>query len=328
MSSATHTSLAPSERSAASPHLRGRAGLGWATLVAAFAAVVWLCAAVAYLMALVTGGSDPFRAALYGAVGGAVAIAAVAVLVPAVRRSPAARARQRLIDAASPVHPLMKRLMAEAPGTYVHSLAVANLAEAGAEAIGADPLVARVGAYYHDVGKLAAPCFFFENQQEGDNPHDEADPSHSADIITAHVRDGLALAAEYRLPPEVVDVIREHHGTSLVRYFYHKAAERDAAVYEADFRYRGGRPHSREAAVVMLADSSEASVRAMTKPDTQRIERSVRSVIAERRADGQLDDVTLGDDEAERLIRTFVRNLVSQRHVRCPYPDSGTREES
>ena len=168
--------------------------------------------------------------------------------------------------AASPEHPLMRELMSKAPGTYAHSVAAANLAEAGAEEIGADALVARVGAYFHDVGKIRRPAYFFENQTSGENPHDEAKPSLSALIITAHVRDGMALGKEYRLPEKIQAIIRQHHGTALVSYFYHKAAATDAAVYEADFRYQGEKPQSREAALVMLADSSEAAVRALKTP--------------------------------------------------------------
>jgi putative nucleotidyltransferase with HDIG domain len=226
----------------------------------------------------------------------------------------------RLIAAASPLHPLLKRLMSEAPGTYVHSVAVANLSEAAAESVGADQLLARVAAYYHDVGKLVRPCYFFENAEANFNPHEQTQPAASVGIITAHVDDGIALAQQYRLPAPVLQIIREHHGTSLVRYFYHKAAEADASVFESDFRYRGSHPHTKESAIVMLADASEASVRAMIDPDPERIEASVRAVFAERLSDGQLDESGLDDDDFETMIDAFVRNLVSFRHVRCQYP--------
>lgn len=231
---------------------------------------------------------------------------------------------RKLLTAASPVHPLLKRLMTEAPGTYVHSLAAANLSEAAAEVVGADPLLARVGAYYHDIGKLSAPCFFFENQEEGVNPHDETLPSRSAKIITSHVDDGVALAKEYGLPPGVIDIVREHHGTALVRYFYHKASQENAALYEADFRYRGGIPRSKEAAIVMLADASEASVRAMTRPASSDVEAIVRCVIAERTEDGQLAESGLTQSDLDALVDAFTRYLVSLRHARCPYPESNS----
>jgi len=205
-------------------------------------------------------------AAFWGGVGAFVAACLGVSAVPFARRLLIARAEVRLIEAASPLHPLLKRLMIEAPGTYAHSLATASLAEAGAEVVGADPLLARVGAYYHDIGKVRRPCFFFENIVDGENPHDTAKPSLSALVITAHVTDGLELADEYDLPMGVRDIIREHHGTSLIRYFFHKASSMDPGVSEGDFRYHGGRPTTREAALVMLADSAEASVRALSAP--------------------------------------------------------------
>ena len=219
----------------------------------------------------------------------------------------------------------MRRLLAEAPGTYVHSAAVANLAEAGAEAIGADALLARVGAYYHDVGKLSDPCVYFENLEEGANPHDLSHPTHSAELIMSHVTEGVAVGRSYDLPERVIEIIRDHHGTSLVRYFYHRAALEDASTFESDFRYRGEVPSTREAAIVMLADASEASVRAMAFPEATRIEESVRSVISDRRSDRQLDRSGLTDEDLERLVGVFVRQLVSFRHVRCAYPTEDTK---
>ncbi len=215
----------------------------------------------------------------------------------------------------------MKRLMVEAPGTYVHSLAVANLAEAAAEALGADVMTARVGAYYHDVGKLSNPCFFFENQDEGDNPHESTTPAESARIIKSHVSDGLVLAQAYRLPSSVRAIIAQHHGSSLVRYFFHKAAQADAGVVESDYRYPGLRPETREAAIVMLADSCEATVRAMNHPSVDRIEDVVRRAITDRDADGQLDASGLSEADRETIVAVFVRQLVGICHVRCAYPE-------
>lgn len=278
-------------------------------------------AVFAWAIAAVAGFDRVGLAAALGAVGALAAASVWALGVSALKRFSLPTLHEQLVDAASPLHPLMKRLIAEAPGTYVHSIAVANLAEAGAEAIGADGLVARVGAYYHDVGKLTQPCFFFENQEDDINPHALSKPSRSADIIMSHVQDGVAIAQHYELPERVVDVIREHHGTSLVRYFYHEASKSDAAVFEADFRYRGVPPRTREAALVMLADASEASVRAMAHPESAEIAEAVRSVISDRLADGQLAGSGLSDDEIERVVAVYSKHLLHFRHVRCPYPN-------
>lgn len=304
-------------------------------LVAAFVTIVGataIGALVAYLGDLLTSASQSaaVTAAVWGGVGAFVAAVLGVAVVPVARRVLISRYDVRMIEAASPVHPLIKRLMLEAPGTYTHSLAVASLAEAAAEAIGADTLVARVGAYYHDVGKIRRPCYFFENLAEGDNPHDEAKPSLSALIITSHVTDGLELAKEYDLPSRVSDIIREHHGTSLIRYFYHKATQDDAGVYEADYRYHGGRPTSREAALVMLADSCEAAVRALKEPTTDGIQTAVRFVIDDKILDKQLEESGLSPADIDEVTATFTRMLVGMLHARCEYPQplSAPRREA
>jgi hypothetical protein len=219
----------------------------------------------------------------------------------------------------------MRELVTKAPGTYAHSVATANLAEAAADEIGADPLVTRVGAYYHDIGKIRRPIYFYENQNSGINPHDEAKPSLSALIITAHVGDGMTLAEEYKLPPRIQAIIRQHHGTSLVRYFYNKAAAQDAATFEADFRYQGEPPTTREAGLVMLADSSEAAVRALKEPTEPRIEAVVRAIVAEKSADHQLDASGLSPEDIERAICIYSRMLVSMYHARVEYPAAPDR---
>ena len=211
--------------------------------------------------------------------------------------------------------------MVKAPGTYTHSLMTGNLAESAAEAIDANPLLARVGAYYHDVGKLRRPGFFSENQAGSQNPHDTTSPTLSALIITAHVREGMELAQQYRLPKEVTDIIQQHHGTSLVSYFYNKAAENDSSVYEADFRYGGEKPSSREAALVMLADSAEAAVRTVKKPTPPRLEAAIRKIVDAKIDDGQLDraDLTLAD--IETIIQVYSKMLSANYHNRVEYPD-------
>ena len=180
----------------------------------------------------------------------------------------------RLLELSNPNHPLLRRLMLEAPGTYHHSILVGNLAEAAAEAVGADGLLARVGAHYHDIGKLKRPYFFVENQVGKDNPHDKIAPSLSTLIVTSHVKDGLELAGEYKLPDVVTQFIAQHHGTDLVRFFYHRATEasEDNTVEEKDFRYPGPKPHGKEVAIVSLADAVEAAVRSLSKPTPGKIE--------------------------------------------------------
>ena len=260
------------------------------------------------------------RSGFWGSVGAATATVVALILMPFIRDGLGLAEDIRLMRAASPEHPLMRELMSKAPGTYAHSVATANLAEAGAEEIGADALVARVGAYFHDVGKIRRPAYFFENQSSGDNPHDEAKPTLSALIITAHVRDGVALGKEYRLPEKIQAIIRQHHGTTLVSYFYHKEAETNPGVYEADFRYQGERPTSREAALVMLADSCEAAVRAIPVPTAIQIQSAVRGIIEAKVADGQLDVANLEPGDIDHVIATYSRMLVSMYHARCEYP--------
>jgi putative nucleotidyltransferase with HDIG domain len=294
-------------------------------VVAGIAVAIVLIGALAALFGDMVDGTPAYLAlesALWGAVGAAVATLLALIVIPFVRDGLGLAEDIRLLEAASPAHPLMRELITKAPGTYTHSVATANLAEAAAEVIGADALVTRVGAYYHDIGKIKRPVYFFENQSGGCNPHDEAKPSLSALIITAHVHDGLALAEEYNLPPKIRDVIRQHHGTSLVRYFYNKAAAMDAAVFEADFRYQGERPTSREAALVMLADSSEAAVRALKEPTEPRVEAVVRAIVDDKVADEQLVDANLTAEDLDHIVSIYSHMLVSMYHARCEYPQA------
>ena len=232
-----------------------------------------------------------------------------------------------LLELANPSYPLLRDLIVRAPGTYTHSVVTAYLAESGAHVVGANALLARVGAYYHDVGKLMRPEFFFENLCGAQNPHDRSAPTRSAEIIRQHVADGVYLAEDYRLPSEVVAIISQHHGTSLVRYFYRKATEADAEVFEADFRYQGKHPQTKEAALVMLADSAEAAVRALRTPTDDQVESTVRRVIGERLSDGQLDHSTLTTDDIDRLAEAFSRMLISMYHPRLEYPGDNQRSE-
>lgn len=268
-------------------------------------------------------GSDDLRTAVIsGFLIGSAAAAASVAMMPVIRWASGRRVEAQLLTAASPAHPLLRALMLNAPGTYAHSVAVANLAETAADAVGANALLARVGAYYHDVGKISVACWFFENLQTVENPHDGLKPAESVAIITQHVRDGERLAHEYKLPAPVEAIVRQHHGTSLVRYFYYKAAsEGGADVFEADYRYQAEKPTSPEAALVMLADASEAAVRAMRFQDRIHVDETVKKVIAEKVEDGQLIRSGLTEEHVARATETFIDMLTSMYHTRCEYPE-------
>jgi putative nucleotidyltransferase with HDIG domain len=231
----------------------------------------------------------------------------------------------RLVELSRPDHPLLQRLLREAPATYHHSLMVANLAEQAAERIGADALLARVGAYYHDVGKITRPYFFTENQVEGVNPHDRLDPRTSAEVLISHVKDGVEMARRYRLPRHVRAFIPEHHGTSWVSFLYNKAVQQagDAAlVDENDFRHQGPKPQSRETALVMLADGCEAAVRSMRPTSAEETAEVVGRVISERVADGQLSECNLTLRDLEIVRAAFISTLKGVFHPRIQYPQS------
>ncbi len=230
----------------------------------------------------------------------------------------------KLLELSNPNQPLLRRLLVEAPGTYHHSVMVANLSEAACDRLGADGLLARVGAYYHDIGKLKRPQFFIDNQLGGENPHDGLSPSLSRLIIASHVRDGVELANECGLPEAIIDFIREHHGTSLISYFYNRAAEnggKDQPPSESQYRYEGPRPRSRETAVVMLADATEAAVRALRRPTPAKVEAVVRKVVWDRLEDRQLDQSQLTLRDLDVVVDTFTQILTGIFHPRVEYPD-------
>ncbi|MCX6021036.1 MAG: HDIG domain-containing protein, partial [Chloroflexi bacterium] len=230
----------------------------------------------------------------------------------------------QLAELAQSQHPLMRRLIAEAPGTYYHSLLVGNLAERAAEAVEADALLTRVGAYYHDIGKLANPGVFIENHRSADSPHDHLDPQSSAALITAHVKDGLRLADEYRLPARIRDFIAMHHGTRMAVFFYHQATQRRAPGEPPpdpkDFSYAGPRPRSKETALVMLADSLEAATRSLGRPSAADIDELVDRLVNERVAEGQLDDSDLTLRDLEHAKVAFKEGLQGIFHPRIAYP--------
>jgi len=221
-------------------------------------------------------------------------------------------------------HPLLRELQARAPGTFHHSIAVATLAESAAKAIGANPILARVGAYYHDVGKILNPEFFIENQMESDKLHDSITPEQSVQIIISHVEEGQKLAKRYKLPSEIIKFIPMHHGTTLVAYFYGKALKRrelkDVEIEESNFRYKGPKPDSKETAIVMLADSVEAAVRSLDDKTPENIEKIVEAIFENRIEDGQLDESNLTFKDIEEIKKTFIQMLVNLYHPRVKYP--------
>jgi len=231
----------------------------------------------------------------------------------------------QLLELANPSQPLLRRLLVETPGTDHHSLMVGNLAERAAEAIGADPLVTRVAAYYHDVGKLANPLGFIENQAGGDNIHDQIDPEVSAQILKQHVVDGIDLAYKSKLPKALIAFIPQHHGTAIMSYFYARAQELagpGVAVDDRKFRHAGPKPQSREAALIMLADGVEASVRSLASRDEPAIRAMVTRIIEDRVADGQFDECDLTLRDLERIREAFVGQLLGMYHTRIAYPQN------
>jgi putative nucleotidyltransferase with HDIG domain len=230
----------------------------------------------------------------------------------------------QLLELARPDHPLLQQLLMRAPGTYHHSLLVANMAEQAAQAIGADALLTRVGAYYHDVGKTVRPYFFVENQVEGMNVHDRLDPRTSAQIVISHVSDGLGLARKYHLPNRIASFIPEHHGSALNSYFYHYAKEQQAEgqeVRQEDYVYPGPKPRSKETAIVMMADSCEAAARASRVNDPDEIAALVHKITQGKAAQGELDECDLTLRDLAQIRDVFVSILQGIRHPRIEYPE-------
>ncbi len=227
----------------------------------------------------------------------------------------------RLIELSNPNHPLLRKILMEAPGTYHHSVMVANLAESACEAIGANGLLARVGSYYHDIGKTRRPNFFIENQMNRDNPHDRLPPDKSASIIIAHVTDGAQILKRHHLPKEIIDIAEQHHGTTLLKFFYYKAMQEDPEIEEKAFRYPGPKAQSKESAVVGIADSVEAAVRSLSQPTPETIEDLVKKIVTDRLQDGQLNECDLTLKELEIIIHALCETLSGIFHSRIEYPE-------
>jgi putative nucleotidyltransferase with HDIG domain len=231
----------------------------------------------------------------------------------------------QLLELANPSNRLLRRLLLETPGTYHHAVMVGNLGERAAETIGADPLLVRVAAYYHDIGKMKNPLAFIENQAGARNIHDDLDAETSARIIAAHVKDGIDLGYENGLPVQIIGFIPQHHGTSVMSYFYGKALREAGGQPNVDrdkFRYPGPKPQSREAAILMLSDGVEASVRSLESKDEESIRAMVDRIVESRLEDGQLDDAELTLKNMSLIKDAFVQQLLGMYHSRIQYPDN------
>ena len=229
----------------------------------------------------------------------------------------------KLLELSNPNNVLLKKLLMEAPGTYHHSMLVANLAEMAAEEVGANSVITRIGCYYHDIGKIERPYFFGENQMGGDNPHNNITPSLSTMIIKSHVKDGLELAQKHNLPKVIQDIIEEHHGNTLVKYFYYtmkNSAENPNKIKEEDYMYEGPIPSSKEAGIVMLSDSVEAAVRSIKEPDKEKIKEMVNSIMDDKLSSGQLNNCDLTLKDIEKIRTCFLTTLNGIYHHRIEYP--------
>jgi hypothetical protein len=236
----------------------------------------------------------------------------------------------KLLELSNPSQPILKRMLVEAPGTYHHSVIVGNLAETAAEDVGADSLLARAAAYYHDIGKLKRPYFFSDNQFGGENPHDKTSPNLSALIIKSHVKDGVEMAEENGLPSKIIDIIKQHHGTNLISYFYQQALQdnKHDDIEKKDFRYDGPKPQSREAAIIMLADITEAALRSknFNKNNHDRIEGFVRGLVKDKLIENQLDQSNLTLSDLDTIVKSFVKVLTGIYHQRVEYPEKLLKE--
>jgi cyclic-di-AMP phosphodiesterase PgpH len=232
----------------------------------------------------------------------------------------------KLVELSNPNHPLLKKLLTEAPGTYHHSVMVANLAETACESIGANGLLARVGCYYHDVGKTVRPRYFIENQMNAGNPHDHLSPERSRDIIINHACDGADLLRKYKLPKEFIDIAEQHHGTTLLKFFYYKALKENEDLDEDTFRYPGPKPQTREIAVISIADSVEAAVRSMKSPTTEEIKKLVDNIVKDRLQDGQFSECDITLKELDIVKKTFCETLNGIFHSRIEYPEAKGKE--
>ena len=286
-------------------------------------AAAYLTTAVAIGLTLDLPTRDILHSAGFGALNAVVSVLLALLLLPMAESFTGIETDLTLLEWSDLNRPLMQRLSLEAPGTYAHTIAIANLAEAGARAIGANALLARVGAYYHDIGKIAKPQYFVENQAKGRNPHDKLKPGTSAQIIRNHVREGLELAEEHKLPRALRSFITEHHGTGAITFFFEKAKERDGAVPNpVEYSYPGPLPQTAETAVVMLADGVEAATRVLSEPTPDKIRDVIDHIVKQRIEQGQLRDAPLTLKQLDVIKDEFTRVLSGMYHNRIDYPAS------
>ena len=293
--------------------------------------VTWVTAVCLYGLSLfhLWGTPQVLHGIFWGGVNGALCVLLALALLPVLESFFSRITPITLLEVGDFNRPLLRRLMMEAPGTYHHTLLVSALAEQAAEAIGANSLLCRVGMYYHDVGKLEHPDYFIENQTMRRSPkdkpefHDKLNPSISSLVIVSHVKDGVALARSYDVPEEVVRFIPEHHGTSIIKYFYMQALEQgDEEAPPADaYRYPGPKPHSKETVIGMLADSAEAASRAMEEPTYERLKGLVEKIVNSKYMDGQFDQAPVTLEDLRKIIDSFAASLSAIYHVRIEYPE-------
>lgn len=275
---------------------------------------------------------DTVIAAGSGFVGGVLAGFIATGILPLAESSFGFTTDIKLLELANLDQPLLRDLMVQAPGTYHHSMITANMVEATAKAVNANPLLAKVSAYYHDIGKMKKPLYFIENQMGNENKHEKLAPSMSGLILTAHVKEGLELGKKHKLGMEIIDIVQQHHGTSLISYFYQKAKDRTVAkggketdVKEEDFRYPGPKPQTKEAGLVMLADMTEAASRSLRDPTPARVQGMVQKIINRAFSDGQLDECELTLKDLHEIAKSFNKTLSGIFHYRIEYPDQAPK---
>ncbi|WP_300360701.1 HDIG domain-containing metalloprotein [Fusobacterium sp.] len=266
---------------------------------------------------------DSTKIILAGVFSGVLTLA----IVPYLERTFNILSSFKLLELGDLSNPLLRDLSVKTPGTFYHSMMVAAVSEAAAEAIGADPIFTRVASYYHDIGKMKRPKFYVENQEGGENPHDKISPFLSALVILAHPKDGFEMAKKYKIPREIRDIMLEHHGTTLLAYFYNKAKSLDENIREDDFRYSGPKPKTKESAIIMLADSIEAAVRSIEHKTYNNIEEMIRKIIFNKLEDGQLKDADLTFKDIETIIKVFTKTIIGIHHVRIKYPGQDKSKE-
>ncbi|AHV98434.1 HD family phosphohydrolase [Paenibacillus sabinae] len=263
--------------------------------------------------------------------GGLLTVVLVIGLMPFFESTFGILSALKLVELSNPNHPLLRKLLTETPGTYHHSVMVGNLSEAAAEAIGADGLLCRVGSYYHDIGKTKRPFYFIENQNNMENPHDSIEPKLSKSIIVAHARDGVEMLKEYKLPKPIRDIAEQHHGTTFLHYFYHKALRQaeekgiEPDFTEDDFRYPGPKAQSKESAVIGIADSVEAAVRSLRSPTVNQVETMIEKIIKSRLDDHQFDECDLTLKELDIIARTLKETVMGIFHSRIEYPEEAKK---